>query len=117
MSSDDVDLPAHETFDRTQEKAEQRWQQVQRLLDPARIRERWLELMDDATDRPEHPLRALLQVMVDAPVCDAYDLDGWVQTMPLRAKTALADAVIRCLGESVLHDVSRVLRELDDTQF
>jgi hypothetical protein len=117
MSSDGVDLPPHEAFDRNQEKAEARWQQVQRLLNPTAIRARWLELLDDATDRRDHPLRALLEVMRDAPVCDRYDLDGWVQSMPLRAKTALAESVIRCLGESVLHDVSRVLRELDDTPF
>jgi hypothetical protein len=114
MSSDGVDIQPHEAFDRNQEKAEERWQQVQRLLDPTRIRARWLERMDDATDRRDHPLRALLQVMQDAPVCDSYDLDGWVQSMPLRAKAALADSVVRLLGESVLHDVSRVLRELDD---
>jgi hypothetical protein len=114
MSSDGVDLPPHEAFDRNQEKAEERWQQVQRLLDPTAIRERWIESLDDATDRPKHPLAALLEVMRDAPVCDQYDLDGWVQSMPRRAKAALADSVVRLLGESVLHDVSRVLRELDD---
>ena len=114
MSSNGVDLPPQEAFDRHQEKAEERWQQVQCLLDPTRIRERWIELLDDATDRPGHPMAALLQVMQDAPVCDQDDLDGWVQTMPRRAKAALAEAVIRLLGESVLTDVSRVVRELDD---
>jgi hypothetical protein len=114
MSSNDVDLPPHEAFDRNQEKAEERWQQVQRLMDPTSIRERWIELMDDATDRPDHPLHALLQVMADAPVCDNYDLDGWVQTMPLRAKAALAESVMRLLGASVLAEVGRVLRDLDD---
>jgi hypothetical protein len=107
-------LPPRYEFDRRAEKAEERWQQVERLLNPTYIRERWIELMDDATDRPDHPLAALLQVMADAPVCDSYDLDGWVQTMPSRAKLALADAVIQCLGESVLTEVARVLRDLDD---
>jgi hypothetical protein len=114
VSSMGMHVPPREAFDRRQEKAEERWQQVQRRLNPTAIRARWIELLDDATDRREHPLRALLEVMRDAPVCDSYDLDGWVQSMPLRAKTALADAVIRLLGESVLHDVGRVLRELDD---
>jgi hypothetical protein len=101
-------------FDRNQQKADERWQQVQRLLNPTAIWKRWIELLDDATERPDHPLAALLEVMRDAPVCDAYDLDGWIQTMPLRAKQALADAVIKCLGESVLTEVARVLRDLDD---
>jgi hypothetical protein len=114
MSSKGMNLPPRYEFDRNQEKAEERWQQVQRLLNPTAIRERWTELLDDATDHPDHPLAALLQVMADAPVCDSYDLDGWVQTMPSRAKLALADAVIRCLGESVLTEVARVLRDLDD---
>ena len=109
-----IPLPPRYAFDRNQEKAEERWLQVQRRLNPTSMRERWIELLDDATNRPDHPLAALLQVMADAPVCDSYDLDGWVQTMPLRAKQALADAVIRCLGESVLTEVARVLRDLDD---
>ena len=109
-----MNVPPFSAFDRNQEKAGERWQQGQRLLNPTAIRARWLEWLDDAMDRPDHPLASLLQVMVDAPVCDRDDLDGWVQTMPLRAKVALAEAVIRGLGESVLHDVSRVLRDLDD---
>jgi hypothetical protein len=109
-----IPLPPRYEFDRNQEKAEERWQQVQRLLNPTYIRERFVELVDDALDRPDHPLAALLQVMADAPVCDSYDLDGWIATMPLRAKQALADAVIKCLGESVLTEVARVLRDLDD---
>jgi hypothetical protein len=114
MASMGMNLPPRYEFNRDQEKAEERWQQVQRQLNPTAIRERWIELLDDATDRHGHPLAALLQVMADAPVCDAYDLDGWVQTMPLRAKQALADSVIKCLGESVLTEVARVLRDLDD---
>jgi hypothetical protein len=114
VSSMGMNLPPRYEFNRDQEKAEERWQRVQRLLNPTYIRERWIELIDDATERREHPLAALLQVMRDAPVCDRYDLDGWVQNMPLRAKQALADAMIKLLGESVLHEVSRVLRDLDD---
>jgi hypothetical protein len=114
MSSMGMNLPPRYEFNRDQEKAEARWQQVQRRLNPTYVRERFAALLDDATDRHDHPLAALLQAMADAPVCDSYDLDGWVQTMPTRAKLALAEAVMRCLGESVLHEVSRVLRDLDD---
>jgi hypothetical protein len=114
MSRYGISIPPQEAFDRNDEKAEARWQQVQRLLNPTAIRERWIELLDDATDRRDHPLRALLEVMRDAPVCDRDDLDGWVQTMPLRAKAALADAIIRLLGESVLTEVGRVVHDLDD---
>jgi hypothetical protein len=114
MSSMGMNLPPRDAFDRHQEKAEARWQQVQRRLNPTYIRERFIELVDDATDRHGHPLAALLEVMADAPVCDTYDLHGWIATMPARAKLALADSVITCLGESVLIEVARVLRDLDD---
>jgi hypothetical protein len=114
MASMGMNLPPRYEFNRDQEKAEERWQQVERQLNPTSIRERWIELLDDATDQRDHPLASLLEVMRDAPVCDSYDLDGWVQTMPTRAKLALADAVMKLLGESVLTEVSRVLRDMDD---
>jgi hypothetical protein len=115
MASMGMNLPPRYEFDRNQEKAEARWEQVQRQMNPTSIRERWIELLDDATERHDHPLAALLQVMADAPVCDRYDLDGWVATMPTRAKLALAEAVMTLLGESVLTEVGRVVRDMDDT--
>jgi hypothetical protein len=114
MASMGMNLPPRYEFDRNQEKAEERWQQVQRRLNPTSIRARFIELVDDATARHDHPLAVLLAVMADAPVCDPYDVDGWIATAPLRGKLALAEAVMRLLGESVLTEVARVLRDLDD---
>jgi hypothetical protein len=114
MSSMGMNVPPRYEFDRNAEKAEARWALVQRQMNPTYIRERWIELLDDATDQRDHPLASLLAVMRDAPVCDSYDLDGWVATMPTRAKQALAEAVMKLLGESVLTEVGRVLRDLDD---
>jgi hypothetical protein len=109
-----INLPE---FDRHQEKAEARWQHLQRHIDWDTVEERFLELVGDALTRRGHPLRQLIDVLKDAPVVDRYDVDGWCESARDRDQHALATAIMRLLGEAQLAEVSRLLAQDDDVPF
>jgi hypothetical protein len=104
-------------FDRHQDKAEARWQEVQRRMNWDTVEERFIELVGDALTRPRHPLRKLVETLKDAPVVDTYDVDGWCVSARLRDLEALGQSLMRLLGEAQLTEVSRLLAQDDDVAF
>jgi hypothetical protein len=102
MPSLGLSLPTLPEFDRNEEKAEQRWQHVQRRIDWETVEERFVELVGDALTRRAHPLRTLVDTLKDAPVIDTFDVDGWVASARIRDLEALGKSMMRLLGEAQL---------------
>jgi hypothetical protein len=101
----DPDAPRHEA----------RWARLRVLLKPCveAIVTEALRRLEEGTNAPTHPLRQLLNDLVDCPLEDAFDLQGWIRYLPSRTKIELANGLLACLGEAQI----AVANGLDDATF
>jgi hypothetical protein len=114
MSVYSVDVPYPEPYDHAQAMLEQHDEHVRKALKWEQIRLDFLSKIALTWLEGEGTLGTIVEQLTDAPIRDAYDLQGYLRHNGARDAKALGQQLMRLLAETVLEHVEAID---DDTPF
>lgn len=81
-----------------------RYERLRRSLQPLmeELVSETISRLQEASNDPSHPFTRAVMALLDEPLTDRLDADGWLQHMPLREKAALGTAVLTLVADAQL---------------
>jgi hypothetical protein len=113
MRSYGIEIPDRPEDDVMQAMRDTRDEEIRRSLKPERLRTDILEQICLGMLTHGHAFNAMLQILLDAPIRDEFDLHGYLKYCAPRDAEMLGRALMQAAGEATLRQV----REVDDAAF
>jgi hypothetical protein len=107
------EIPYPEPYDHQQALRDAHDEHVRKSLKPERLRTDILEQICLGMLTHGHIFNHLLQTMVDTPIVDAFDRDGYLKYCSSRDARKLGEALMRAAADACLQQV----KEVDDASF
>jgi hypothetical protein len=108
-------IPDAPATDPAEARQEHRWQRLRDALAPCLE-----DLVTDAVSRlqeasndPSHPFTKAVMALLEEPLTDPFEADGWLQHTPLREQAALGRAVLTLLADAQLAVAAQVEQAMD----